>query len=99
MFYEFRLVGGSEIIQRNYPMAEAPEVGSILVDGGKQYMRIFSTPQISADVANITHGYPYESHTFGDMGDACEVSPRGLSIVRSRTHEKELCAMTDRKRL
>lgn len=99
MLYEFRLVGGTEIIRENFPMADAPEPGTLIHRNGKTYMRVVSAPQISAAVADVCRGYPYESHTFGDMGDAAEKSPRGLTVVRSQRHEKELCAMTDRKRV
>jgi hypothetical protein len=96
--YEFQLVGGTEVVERHFRMSEAPDLGAPLVINGKTYRRIVSIPQIDADVQNRVHGYPHVSHTLPrNVGD-CEHDSRGRPIIRSRLHEKEVCAQTGRIR-
>lgn len=52
--YEFGLVGGTEVIERYFPAAEAPALGSTITVDGKLYRRIISTG-VQADVKNFAH--------------------------------------------
>lgn len=52
--YEFQLVGGSEVIDKFFPAAKAPELGAVIMEGGKTYRRIISRPP-EAQVKNFAH--------------------------------------------
>ena len=52
--YEFQVVGGAETIERYFPAAECPELGSTLRVGEKVYRRILSrSPEVR--VKNFAH--------------------------------------------
>lgn len=99
MIYHFREVGGTEILEEYFSVKDVPDIGEKIHRNGKFYERIFSTPDVDVGVKQKCRGYPYESYSLPDMGDFCEKSPKGLPIVRSQNHEREICAMTGRKRM
>tara|TARA_R110000803_G_C11989495_1_gene321993 strand:- start:48147 stop:48437 length:291 start_codon:yes stop_codon:yes gene_type:complete len=92
MLYEYYNKETEEIIERNYPMGEYPD--KIKVDG-KPFVRIMSTPQISAGVKGIVHGYPYEAKSLPDNLPGCEHTKKGVPIIQSRQHEREIAARED----
>lgn len=95
MIYEFQIVGGTEVIEESFSIKDCPELGTLIHRNGHTYRRIMSAPQIDADVKNICRGYPYISSSMPRNGavPGCEHDKKGRPIIRSRLHEKEVCAM------
>lgn len=98
MLYEFQLVGGTEIIERYYRAAEAPEIGEVLMVGEKTYRRIFSTPDVDAGVKQKVHGYPYVARNLPQHLPGAEHAPSGNCIITSQRHEQEFAARHGLKR-
>jgi hypothetical protein len=48
--------------------------------------------QISADVANVVHKYPYASNVLPRRLAGCQCDQRGRPIIQNRQHEREVCA-------
>lgn len=91
--YEFQnLDNEGDIMEKVYPMGQAPEIGELVYDRGAWYKRIVSQSHISADVKNVVHGYPYTSRALPKNLEGCSVNKRGQPIIKSRQHEKEVCA-------
>lgn len=88
--YEFRLVGGTEIIEKFFRVAECPDLGTIIEVDGKKYERILSSGLcITPD--------PYQGErediTFprgNDLGAG--LGPKGHPIIKNRQHDREICA-------
>ncbi len=98
MLYEFQLVGGTERIERSYPMSEAPEIGAKIKVGGKSYVRIFSVPELDAGIAQVVNGYPYQARNLPQGLEGADHDANGRCIIRSRLHEKEFSARHNLRR-
>jgi hypothetical protein len=58
--YEFKLVGGEEVIEKYFRVVEAPNLGATILTDGKLYRRIISSG-VQADVkefAHVSHSLP-----------------------------------------
>lgn len=81
----------SKILEMYFSYADAPPIGSLIEDSGSSWMRIPSF-QISDDVQNVVHKYPYVSSALPkNIGD-CEKTKGGKPIIQSRAHERNICA-------
>lgn len=105
MLYEFQEVGGTQVIERDYRMKDAPELGTVILVDGKAFQRILSaSSQIDAGVRQIVGGYPYLSYQLPRETPGCEKVDRpghhshGRPIIRSRQHEREIGAALGMKR-
>jgi hypothetical protein len=89
MQYEFQAMDG-EVIERSFPMINAPRIGAKVTRGGKEFFRV-----ISRKVGNATaydhDQYPKVSTTLPQWCDGAEHTDRGRAIIRSRRHQDELC--------
>jgi|WetSurMetagenome_2_1015567.scaffolds.fasta_scaffold166560_1 hypothetical protein len=61
MLYEFQLVGGTEVISRDFRMKDAPEIGSVVEIDGKKWIRIVS--------ADVSFGNQHKYHNYPMDGD------------------------------
>ena len=92
MLYQFRAHDG-EVIERPYPVSEAPELGSFITEGGKQYKRIASIPQLDAQLAYKCRGvhntkcYGVEQWQGADEG--FNFSPDGVFTPQSLQEKHE----------
>lgn len=99
MLYEFQLVGGTEVIEKYFRVAEAPEIGATIWHGGKLYRRIFSTPDVDAGVKQKVHGYPYVARNLPKGLPGAEADTRtGNPVITSQSHEREFAARHGLKR-
>lgn len=85
--YQFRSDDG-DIIERNYPMAEAPDLGFAVVEKGKTYKRI-----LSVDIQIEKEFKPYESiactRGVEKFDSSIKVNKKtGRPIISSRAQEK-----------
>lgn len=91
-------VKGSPVIEWDYPMGTAPSIGTIFlspVNSKHLWKRIVSDSQISADVANIVHKYPYRSASLEPGWPGTKLDKgTGDVIVPSRQAEREICEMS-----
>jgi hypothetical protein len=81
-----------------YRMADAPRIGDTVTIAGEQCVRVPDSFQLDADIANVVHGYPYESNSLPRGLSGCAKSKRGKPIVQSRSHERELMARHNLRR-
>lgn len=100
--YQFRS-GDGETIEKWYPADDAPDLGAVIVVGGKRYTRILSSGiQIDAGVEQKVHGYPYVSNVLPKELEGVECVRTGKNagkpIIRSQNHEREVGAMCGMKR-
>lgn len=93
MLYEFQNEHG-ETIALDYPMCDAPSIGSKITVDGCIYTRIPSNAIISAAVKRITHQYPFVSRSLPRGLCPRSQDHEGRPIVRDRAHEREIMAMT-----
>lgn len=99
MLYEFQQVGGTEVIERYYRAADAPEIGEVLMVGEKAYRRIFSTPDIDAGVKQKVHGYPYVARNLPKHLPGADADARtGNPVITSQRHEQEFASRHGLKR-
>jgi hypothetical protein len=96
--YTFKSESTGQIVEKTFPMAEAPPIGSLIEIDGDMYRRLVDIPQLSADNENRTHGYPYVSKSLPRNMKGAETNKLGQPIVTSRWHEKELSSRHDLKR-
>lgn len=95
--YEFQATDGTKV-ERFFSAKNAPDLGKTIRFGGKTYRRIMSTPQISADVKNVVHKYPYVSRSLPRHMPGAQHTKEGMPIIRSRQHEREVGAQQGLKR-
>lgn len=50
MMYEFQEVAGTRVVERFYSMAQAPDIGEIVLIEGMPFRRIISSPQVDVKV-------------------------------------------------
>lgn len=89
--YQFRAADG-EVIDKHYPAKLVPSIGIWIRHRGKRYQRIMSTPQISEDVKNVVHKYPYVSNALPRRIPGAEHTKDGKPIVMNRAHERSLAS-------
>ena len=78
-----------------YSMKEVPPTGSKVTLGGKTWTRVIDIPQLSADIASKTHGYPYVSKALPRNMKGADTNKLGQPVIRSRWHEREMQARHD----
>ena len=94
MIYEFENIDGSgERIERNIPMADAPPIGTTLVDAGKRYVRVPSCPRVATGtplrgMVNYTLN-PKEAAALG-----AEVNKDGYVCFESKSRQDEFVSRT-----
>ncbi len=90
--YQFQAEDG-EIVEREIPMKDAPDFGTIVTVDGKDYARIISERICVADAMikmdNI--GFPRPSRSMGKWTPGCDHDKDGRPIIESKRHEKGLC--------
>lgn len=93
--YEY-IADDGQVIERVCSMARAPEIGHVIVQGGKRFRRM-----VSGGVGNATaydsDKYPKVSTALPEWCDGAdhvkEGRQAGKPIITSQQHEKELCRM------
>jgi len=98
MLYEFQLLGGSERIERSYPMSAAPEIGARIRVGRRTFVRVFSAPELDAGIDQRVNGYPYVARNLPQHLPGADHAPGGNCIITSRNHEREFAARHGLKR-
>jgi len=88
--YTFQSEATGKVVEKSFPMAEAPPIGSLIEIDGDMYRRLVDIPQLSADIENRTHGYPYVSKSLPRNMEGAKTNKQGQPIVTSRWHEREL---------
>ena len=96
--YTFKSERDGKVIERRFPMTDAPPIGSTIEIEGDVFRRLPDIPQLSVDIETRTHGYPYVSKSLPRNMKGAETNKQGQPIVTSRWHEKELSARHDLKR-
>ena len=89
MIYEYFNRKTDERIERNFPMGKYPDT---VKHNGQTFKRIISVPQISADVKNVVHKYPYVSSALPKKLPGCEHTKDGKPIITSRQHERNIAS-------
>lgn len=89
MKYEFTDEHGN-VVEMEFPMREAPSIGSIIERDGKRFTRIASAMQV--DPGTNRSIYPYVSNALPRRLEGCKTTRSGKPIVESKRHEKEIMA-------
>lgn len=90
--YLFKSDSG-EIIERCFSMKDAPPIGSEIVVEGQVFRRVFSADVGAAQIARVTHQYPFVSRSlpYGEnLG--CKRDHKGRQIIASQRQEREVLA-------
>lgn len=98
MIYEFQLVGGTERIERSYPMRTVPAIGEKIMVGERVFMRVLSLPEIDAGVGQKVSGYPYLARNLPQGLPGADHAANGSCIIRSQNHEKQFASRHKLKR-
>lgn len=89
MIYEFLDPDGN-VVEIDFPMREAPSIGSIINHEGRTLTRIASTPQV--DPGTNRHQYPYVSTSLPRRLEGCKTNRQGKPIIMSKRHERNVMA-------
>ena len=85
MFYEFKAKDG-EVIDRQYPMSEAPELGTKIKVEGKVFVRMIST-----DIEVVEEFIPYVARSKPKGLPGCRVDKKsGHSVIENKKQEREI---------
>lgn len=95
MLYQFQADDG-EVIERNYSMKEAPELGQAIEVDGKVFRRILSMPASAGLGEYDGNDYPRVSHAMPRFLEGAEhVTEPGKNygkvIIESAQQARELC--------
>jgi hypothetical protein len=90
MKYEFQDSDGN-LIELDYPMREAPSIGSIIEHEGRRLTRVPSL-SVQVDPATNRSQYPYVSQALPRNLAGCKTAKGGKPIVESKRHEREIMA-------
>jgi len=83
----------SDVIEADYPsMRDAPPIGTLVCKEGVWFRRVVSPSQVSAGVHAVVHQYPYTSSVLPKGLPGCRLDKKRKPIIRSRAHEREVCA-------
>lgn len=91
MIYEFVDTASGERRDVIFGFSDAPRIGETITHEGATLRRVPSCT-VSAGVDAVTHGYPYVSNSMPRNIDGCDTTPQGKPIIKSRRHEREVCA-------
>jgi hypothetical protein len=94
MIYEFQAEDGS-IVERDYPMAQAPQLGQAITVDGKKYKRILSAG--SQQVIKEFKEYESVACPKGveKIDPSIKVNPKtGRPIITNRAQEREIARQT-----
>lgn len=96
--YQFQADDGS-VIEREYPMAQAPALGSALTVDGKTYRRVVCAgPQVGAGVRDRVHGYPKRSiaapQWSGKGVPGVSHDPQGHVVFANPAAKRDYCRAT-----
>lgn len=89
MKYEFQDDSGN-VVEIDFPMREAPSIGSIITHEGRRLTRIASSMQV--DPGTNRHQYPYVSNSLPRRLEGCKSDRLGKPIIMSKRHEREVMA-------
>lgn len=87
MRYEFQREDGA-IVEADFPMSQAPDLGQVVLLGGIPCTRICSVPA----AVRGDNWKPYASHRLPRNLKGCKCDATGKPIVESRTQEREIAA-------
>lgn len=94
MLYQFKNLKTGEIIERDFPMREAPELGTAIRFKGKNYHRILSMPS-SVGLAEWDQDiYPKVSRSLPRNLEGCPHDSKGRPIILNKQHEREVLKRT-----
>lgn len=93
--YEFQRGDGS-IVTKFFGMTEAvPVLGEVVEIDGVACRRVFAT-RLRIQGNPVKGRYPYEAHSINRKASGIRSwSKRGVPIIESRAHERNVCAMND----
>lgn len=82
-----------ETIERFYRMKDAPPIGTEIIVDGKTYRRVFCAEVGTAQVARVTHKYPFVSESLPrHVNLPCKRDHKGRQIIASQRQEREVLA-------
>lgn len=91
--YEF-VADDGQIVEKSYPMRDAPPIGAEITVDGKVFRRVFCGTVDQAGIDRKTHKYPFVSHALPPYLPGCKHTHTGNNIIRSQRHEREVLART-----
>lgn len=78
----------------NFPMKDAPPIGSTIRHEGMTLTRVASTCGLEAAITACSR-YPYTSMRHGAFMEGAKHDSQGRAIIESRRHEKQFMAIHD----
>lgn len=88
MRYEFQAQDG-EIIERDYPMKDAPPFGTIIEVNGKKYERVVSA-SVQVDTRFTQWTYPIVSNALPRKIPGCQHDSKGRPIIENARHHERI---------
>ena len=89
MLYQFKASDG-EIIERDYRMKDAPELGHTITVEGKEYARILSEPAFVGLAEYDSNEYPRVSRALPKFTKGCPLNEKGQPVILNKAHERKI---------
>jgi hypothetical protein len=101
VIYEFRCSSCGKREERSLPASKAPMLGERLYGClcGGDVIRVLSMPTVNAEYQRASNQYPYVEHKFRHLKGCEHHDAKGSSVILSRRHEAEVCAMNGLTRM
>ena len=93
VLYQFQASDG-EIIERDYRMKDAPELGFQITVGNKAYARILSEPAFVGLAECDSNDYPRVSRALPKYTKNCPLNEKGQPVILNKAHEREVLRAT-----
>ena len=95
MKYVFEDVDTGEQVDMDFDSECPPHIGETVSVHGATFRRIPSFTINAAQVARVTHQYPYVSRRLPRNPEGCNCTPDGKPIITSQRHEREIMGRYD----
>ena len=89
MLYQFQSDDG-EVIERDYRMSNAPELGQKVTVNGKAYHRILSLPASVGLAEYDENDYPRVSRALPKFTKGCPLNEKGQPVILNKAHERRI---------
>lgn len=93
MRYQFQADDG-EVIERDYRMKDAPELGYKITIDGKEYARILSEPAFVGLAEHDSNDYPRVSRALPKYTKGCPLNDKGQPVILNKAHERRVLRAT-----
>lgn len=91
MLYQFKSDDG-EIIERDFRMKDAPDLGAVVRFKGKSYRRILSLPASVGLAEHDSNDYPRVSRALPKFTKNCPLNDKGQPVILNKAHERRILA-------